>query len=395
MSGMEYAAFQCEQAPAAVEAARFRGASGVAEHHLVIRPTRYGSIAEQLGWVSAAWRGALAALGVDSATAVFRRFFCSDLVNQAPALADEPLARRDARAAPCAVSWVDQPPEPPARVVLWAYHVSDPAAAPDKRLDGATLTWQRDGLAHCWTTGLACPGAGGGYRQMRSALEQYAALLRERRLSLAGNVIRTWLFIRDIDARYAEVAAARRACFRAHGLTPETHFIASTGIEGGGADPATLVTLDAYAIAGVQPGQITFLAAPQHLCPAHRYGATFERGTAVTYRDRRHVFISGTASIDAEGALVHPGDATRQLDRALENVAALLGSAGASFADLGVLIAYVRDPSDQARVRERLRARAPGVPGAVLVAAICRPGWLVEVEAVALLPAERPELPAF
>ena len=30
----------------------------------------------------------------------------------------------------------------------------------------------------------------------------------------------------------------------------------------------------------------------------YEYGVTFERGTAVTYGDRRHVFIAGTASID-------------------------------------------------------------------------------------------------
>jgi enamine deaminase RidA (YjgF/YER057c/UK114 family) len=208
-------------------------------------------------------------------------------------------------------------------------------------------------------------------------------------------VVRTWLFVENIGANYEGVVAARRECFREHGLTPETHFIASTGIEGTGAEPRAKVMLDAHAIAGMQPGQITFLAAPDHLSPTHVYGVTFERGTQVAYRDRTHVLISGTASIDPQGRMLHAGDVSRQLDRALENVDALLREAGATLRDLGVLIAYIRDPSDQAIVREQLRACCGAAPCEVVVAAICRPGWLVEVEGVAIRGAARPELPAF
>ncbi|MEI6297364.1 MAG: Rid family hydrolase, partial [bacterium] len=124
-------------------------------------------------------------------------------------------------------------------------------------------------------------------------------------------------------------------------------------------------------------------------------GVTFERGTTVAYRDRTHVVISGTASIDPRGEILHAGDVSRQLDRALENVSALLHGAGATLRDMGVLIAYVRNPGDQATVHEQLRERCGPVPIEVVVAAICRPGWLVEVEGMATISASRPDLPAF
>ena len=395
MRCMEHFDDRCETAPAAVQVSCFRGDGGVSEYHLLVRPTESAGIDVQLDWIARAYHGALAAHGLGAGTALFRRFLCSDLVSQAPALAARSLSSRESPDEPCAVSWINQPPAPPARVAMWAYHVSDPTRPLDKRLDGPTLTWNRDGLSHLWTTGIACPDSGTAGEQTRAVFREYAALLRSRSLSLADHAIRTWLFVQNIDANYEDVTAARRECFRKHGLTADTHFIASTGIEGTGADPRALVTLDAYAIAGVQANQIKFLAAPDHLGPTHVYGVTFERGTAVAYRDRTHVIISGTASIDPQGQILHAGDVSPQLDRALENVSALLRGAGATLRDMGVLIAYVRNPADQALVHERLRQRCGPVPIEVVVASICRPGWLVEVEGMAVIGTSRPELPAF
>ncbi|MBI5864950.1 MAG: translation initiation inhibitor [Planctomycetes bacterium] len=293
------------------------------------------------------------------------------------------------------MSWVDQPPTAPAQVAMWAYHVSDPARTLEKSHDGVTLTWTRNGLSHCWTTGIVSPAAVSAFDQTRAAFEQYEALLAKRRLSLAQHVVRTWLFVKDIGANYAGVVDARRECFERHGLTAETHYIASTGIEGAGVDPRAVITLDALAIAGMRPEQIRYLSAPGHMCPTYAYGVTFERGTALHYRDRTHVFVSGTASIDAQGRIVHTGDVSRQLDRALTNIAALLRSAGGDLADMALFIAYVRDAADQDRVSRMLRARCGGAPIEVVSAAVCRPGWLVEVEGIAVLPAQHPELPVF
>jgi len=293
------------------------------------------------------------------------------------------------------VSWVGQTAAPPAKVALWAYHVRDPAGALDKRLADATLTWRRKELAHHWTTGVMCPGAATSYEQTRSIFERYEALLRAQNLSLAHNVVRTWLFVQNIEANYDGVVAARREFFRSRGLTPDTHFIASTGIEGTGVMPTAQVALDAYAIASLRPEQLAFLAAPEFLGPPHVYGVTFERGTAVAYRDRRQVIISGTASIDPQGRILHAGNVSRQLDRTLANFEALLDKAGATLQDVCVLIAYVRQPGDMEAVRRQMQARCGGAPIEVVVASICRPGWLVEIEGQAIVHVVRPDLPAF
>ena len=78
--------------------------------------------------------------------------------------------------------------------------------------------------------------------------------------------------------------------------------------------------MDAYSISGLLNNQISFLYAPAYLSPTHLYGVTFERGVSISYRDRMHLIISGTASINKKGKILYPGNVARQLSRTLTNI---------------------------------------------------------------------------
>jgi enamine deaminase RidA (YjgF/YER057c/UK114 family) len=394
-TGIESFAIDCGHLPVYATASRFQGAGGVAEYHLALRPRDGGTSEVQLAWILEAYALALDSLGIDPQTAIFRRFFCSDLANQREVLEAHPLANPNAPDNPCAVSWIGQPPAPPVKMALWAWHLDDPAAPLVKSMEGSTLTVDRGELIHHWTTGLSCPMASSAYDQTRSILESYESCLRERNMRLADHTVRTWFFVRDVDEDYGMLVRARRELFTDRGLTPATHYIASTGIQGSYVDASTKVLLDAYAIGGLRPEQLTYLSAPTHLSPTHLYGVTFERGVAVAYRDRRHVIISGTASIDAQGKIMHPGDVSRQFDRAVENIDALMSGAGATLADLASILVYIRDPSDHALIWRRCREQFGSVPIQIVVAPVCRPGWLIELEGLAVVPDSNSELPAF
>jgi enamine deaminase RidA (YjgF/YER057c/UK114 family) len=375
---------------AAVNISRFRGESGVEEYHLMVRPTRSEGIEDQLGRVVGAYQSALASIGLDRGTCVLRRFFC-----QAAVLEAFGFASLDDMDEPCAVSWVCQPPAPPARAALWAYHVSDSSGALDKIKEGASLLLRRGQLAHLWTTGVTCTDRETSYGQTEGILESYEGCLKAHGLCLAHHVVRTWFFVRNMDANYQGLVAARREVFARRGLTPDTHFIASTGVGGASADAAAIVSMDAYAISGLRGDQIQFLSAPDHLSPTYIYGVTFERGVSVAYRDRKHVIISGTASIDSAGRIVHVGDLLRQLDHSIENVEALLEQAGATLNDACMFIVYVRNASDLDVVRRVMRERSGAAPFQVVMAPVCRPGWLVEIECQAIVPSSNPTLPDF
>ena len=144
--------------------------------------------------------------------------------------------------------------------------------------------------------------------------------------------------------------------------------------------------MDTYAVQGLLPDQIQFLYAPSHLNPTYEYGVTFERGTTVTYGDRKQIFISGTASIDNRGEIVAPGNIINQAKRMMENVEALLAEAGATWKDVMQAIVYLRDPADYQVVSDFLVEEYPGLPCLLVHAPVCRSGWLCETECIAVIP---------
>ena len=138
-----------------------------------------------------------------------------------------------------------------------------------------------------------------------------------------------------------------------------------------------------------------YLQALTHLNPTYEYGVTFERGTKISYGDREHLFISGTASIDCHGEVVHVGDVVAQTHRMWENVEALLHEGGAAFTDVMQMIVYLRDIADYTVVSEMFRQRFPDVPCIITLAPVCRPAWLIEMECVAVKEGHHPSFRNF
>lgn len=93
--------------------------------------------------------------------------------------------------------------------------------------------------------------------------------------------------------------------------------------------------------------------------------------------------------------MLYPGDVVSQLDRTLENIEALLSKAGANLGDMASILVYLRDPADGALIEAVLHEKIGPVPYVLVNAPVCRPGWLVEIEGIAVIPAHLPELPEF
>lgn len=301
-------------------------------------------------------------------TVHFRRFFLSDATNQI-SLLEKGL--QEGPSIPTSV--VQQAPLDGSKIALWLYYTS-----PMECSGGVP---SHNGYTHHWAGSMTAPGTA-SREQMYGIFKQLEKRIQP--LSVADNTIRTWIFVRDVDCNYAGAVAGRKDYFNEAGLTADTHYIASTGIEGRHPDWKNLVEMDAYSIGGLKEGQLSYLYALDHLSPTWDYGVTFERGSCVTYGDRRHIFISGTASIDAKGEVLHKGDVALQAGRMLENISALLKEAGADLKDLAMGIVYLRDPSDFECVKAIVEASCPAVPIAYVQGPVCRPSWLVEMECLAV-----------
>ncbi len=379
-----------------VSARSFHG-SGGGEHVLIIEPDPGLAFEDQLAVIERRYAVARRRLGLAPDSAVFRRLFVSDLQNQMAAI-ERCEQVRDPVEGPVALSIVEQAPLNGAKAMLLAYHIQVPEGLMKRRLSRRHVVVEKNGARHLWSTRL-CVGDGAAEltaeEQTRLLFSHLTAALGSQSGRLADHCVRTWIYVKDVDIFYGGMGRGRSAAFAQAGLSETTHYIASTGIEGACAHACDLVAMDAYSAPDLAAGQLSYLSDPGRMCPTKDYGVTFERGARVAYADRSHLFISGTASIDAHGQVVHPGDVLAQLDRAVGNVQALLATAGAGLGDLTYLIVYLRDPADYPRTRAWLDARFGDLPMVVVRGAICRPAWLIEIEGVAVLANNDPALPRF
>lgn len=312
---------------------------------------------------------------------VFMRYFLTDATNQA-----EYIRKEDC----CAVSIIQQPPLDGSKVALWIYLVdsahiyNDVSTSEDyANIIGSTTVVEYGGYKHLWNMGMCVPEGDSAY-QTEKLLLAYEENLAHYGANLADDCQRTWFFVRDVDTNYAGLVKARRENFIEQGLTSDTHYIASTGIGGSPADTKALVQMGCYAVVGLEKERIKYLYAPTHLNPTYEYGVTFERGTRIDFDDRSHVYISGTASINNKGQVVHVGDIEKQAERMCENVMTLLAEAEVEESDVMQVIVYLRDIADYDVARTVVGKRYPDTPIVYTLAPVCRPQWLIEMECIAV-----------
>ena len=369
---------------ALAEVFSFASDGEVTEYHVMIHAKADGlTFQQQLDAVLDSYEQ-LKTTELQGATAVLKRYFLSDVANQA----DDVLL---ADTSDCAKSIIGQAPLDGSKIGLWVYLMTNVSS---QQLPSGLYEVKHGDFRHLWNASAHNTAQNSEY-QTRLLFNEYVMQLVQEGCTLADNCIRTWLFVNDVDVNYAGVVAARNKVFFTQGLTEDTHYIASTGIGGRACNPQVMTQMDNYAIAGIKKEQVHYLYAPTHLNRTSDYGVSFERGTYIDYADRRHVIISGTASINNKGQIEHPKDIVKQTHRMWDNVEALLKEAGSSYEDVGVMIVYLRDVADYSIVSRMYDERFPNHPRIIVHAPVCRAGWLIEMECMAVKKQHAADMPAF
>jgi enamine deaminase RidA (YjgF/YER057c/UK114 family) len=382
---MQFKRKYLETIGATIELTAFAPEKKTAEYHAILHVEPRGeAFLEQLRRISQAETWLLESEDAKGAKPVFKRYFLSDATNQRPLMPQDES---------CTVSYIQQPPLDGSKVALWLYLQRGTDITPNTDDKHSTIV-RHNGYEHLWTMGMTTSD-GSSYGQSEQLLVDYAKLLEGYDMTLEDNCIRTWFFVRDVDTQYKGLVVARWENFTLHGLTPETHYIASTGIGGNPSDPKAIIQLGCYALKGFKPEQQRYLHAASHLNRTSEYGVTFERGTLLQFGDRNHAIISGTASINNKGEVMHVGDIEMQTRRMWENVEKLLEEADMTMNDAAQIIVYLRDGSDFETVKEMFSKKYPHVPTVFTLAPVCRPSWLIEMECMAIRPAENNEFNDF
>lgn len=368
------------------------------EIHFYVKGAKVSTFEEQRKQIQSGIQLYLEEEAFPKNSVIFIRLFASDYANQEGELHNLKKQLIEDFSG-CAVSVVQQPSLEGRKLVAWVYATKDATKRSVSKTsdeEEGTLIYNRGDYVHIWNTQLISSGDNpDSAYQTNEIFNNFGNCLNSENLNIKDNCIRTWLFVKDIDYNYKGVVDARLKFFEDINMTKNTHFIASTGIDGRAASPYTNVIMDAYSVGGIYPTQIKYLTALNHLNPTHEYGVTFERGTSIDFGDRRHIYISGTASINNKGQVVHGGDVYKQAERTLENISALLADADAQVDDIAQMIVYLRDINDTATVEKYFEDNHQEIPKVMVLAPVCRPGWLIEIECIAIKDISRPEYKNF
>ena len=241
--------------------------------------------------------------------------------------------------------------------------------------------FEDDDARYVWAWGITPPDL--SKPRGEQATEIFGEI--ERLLAAEGmtfaNVVRTWFYNDNINDWYAEFNSARTRFFEAHHVF-ETFLPASTGIGHPNPFGAALVAgFFAQVVKNPEKAGKLIVKSPLQT-DAMTYRSSFSRAAEAYSAGRRRLFVSGTASILPDSSdVAYLDDPVRQIDCAMRAALAIVESRGMTKRDVPRAIVYLKKPEYHEPWQAWLRRE--GLPpnwATELVAEVCRPEWLFEVE---------------
>ena len=110
---------------------------------------------------------------------------------------------------------------------------------------------------------------------------------------------------------------------------------------------------------------------------------------SMSVRAGNFVFLRGQVGQALDGSNVGAGDAAAQTEQAMRNVKQLLEEQGARLGDICKIVIYVTDPRYRETVYRVVGKWLKGVypvSTGLVVSALARPSWLVEIDGTAVIP---------
>jgi enamine deaminase RidA (YjgF/YER057c/UK114 family) len=142
-----------------------------------------------------------------------------------------------------------------------------------------------------------------------------------------------------------------------------------------------------------KPGDATTKGSVQHLNPDGLHKNPGYSQAVVVTGNVKTVYVGGQNAVDAAGKIVGKGDIKAQTEQVLRNVETALAAGGAKLEHIvkwNVYIVQGQAPLPGFEVFRRAWGERPNPPTVtvVFVAGLANPDFLVEIEAVAVVPQE-------
>jgi enamine deaminase RidA (YjgF/YER057c/UK114 family) len=236
-------------------------------------------------------------------------------------------------------------------------------------------------LVYLTLSNIQQPAVSGQANQAMAVLQTAKSILNDAGMDF-GAVTRTWMWLKDILNWYNVFNQVRNSFFRECGIIAENghrRMPASTGV-GIHTGNGSVCTMELATVAGSQ-SFIEYLDSGGNQESAFNYGSAFSRGCKMRSPAGYIVYVSGTASIAADGRTLYPGDAQAQIEATVDNVRAVLEEYNHGDDDIVHAIAYCKTPEvKQVFIDGRYCLGWPIIP---VIADICRDDLLFEIEVTA------------
>lgn len=379
----------------AVTATRIEGL-GYTEMLVGIRPSGEGRLDNQIWQIYGRLLGLLRSQGAGREHVVAEKVFLQDTRAQAEAFAAARAAfYRGAKGREIlpAVTYLREPPCEPGVVCELQARVLIPDPGEELTIrpieglrapaSGHVISCRGYDHVHLYNLTGGQPGDGMEYAAQTAEVFETAEAVLEGEGMTFRDVVRTWIYIDEMERHYDDLNRVRSAFFDRAGVE---RMPASTGIQAGVYPADRGGSLDLYALRAERPVEVKQMHAPT-LNEAWSYGSAFSRGMTVTTEDRTTAYVSGTASIDETGEVVHVGDIEGQVNRMLVNVEKLLAGSAMGLSDVVRVTTYLKEP-EYYETFQRVCAEwnfPTEVAHTICHADVCRPDWLVEMELEAVL----------
>jgi enamine deaminase RidA (YjgF/YER057c/UK114 family) len=276
-----------------------------------------------------------------------------------------------------------------------------------KRHGSHLLSVSYDGMRWLYCGGIKS-GQGNVYSQVMESFRK----MREGLIQAGSgfeHIVRTWFYLGSITepegatSRYQELNRARTDFFQTlhfgrslpvrngiHSVYPASTGIGTRGIELVTSCVALETEREDISLVPLENPQQT--SAYAYEARYSRQSPKFSRGMALVTGNYITTWISGTASI-VNSESRYGGDITAQTEQTIDNIERLISPenfqqhgirrAGATLNDLTKIRVYLKRVEDLTVCRSVCEKRFGSVPSIYLVADICRPELLVEIEGVA------------
>jgi enamine deaminase RidA (YjgF/YER057c/UK114 family) len=220
------------------------------------------------------------------------------------------------------------------------------------------------------------------YDQANNLFEKSHAILQRLGLNFS-DTIRTWLFVQDILSWYDDLNKARDQFFERHDIFNKL-VPASTGIGVMNLHNKTLVANVLAVKPKTSKTTIQTVNSPLQN-PALDYKSSFSRAVKVSTPDNGRLYISGTASIDKVGNTIFIGDTSKQIERTMQVVTAILNDADMKWEDTVSSLAYFKCRKDFGLFDDYCQASGIKLPHVKVHADICRDNLSFELELDAII----------